>query len=314
MLDVTEPVYHKSYSFGFQTIMNTVTLSLALMNLLLGILVTILLKDRVDRDAVETTVKQERDFERRLAPSVLSTDFSYFEGSWYNCLHNTLSTFEGITEEKLTVNRVPCDFGIVGNITKIKENDQALQFDIYQLNRCIFRGFGGQGQKPCPNDTLPGDPRGDGNVLVKHSFKGVGSFTDENKVEFFSDHSLTRDKKGEWKANLEQAKIENEDTLVCKKHLDGIVCDWRVNEYLTSEVQDNKGCKKDGECKPALSRMKCSSAGGEWVDECPRIKFVKDGFVHNSIGSYYLVKDIAQCYVDCSDEGTESEDSPIPLF
>jgi len=299
--------------------MNTVTLSLALMNLLLGILVTILLKDRADRDAVENTAKQEqeRELERRLAPSVLGMDFSYFEGTWYNCLHNTLSTYEGLTEEKVTVKRVPCDFGIVGNITKInEENDQALQFDIYQLDRCIFRGLGGQGQRPCPNDTLPEDPRGDGNVLVKHSFKGVGSFTDDNRVEFVSDHSLTRDKNGEWKANLEQAKIENEDTLVCQKYLDGIVCDWRVNEYLTSQVQDNKGCKKDGECKPALSRMKCSSAGGEWVDECPRIKFVKDGFVHNSIGSYYLVKDIEQCYVDCSEEGTtESEDDPpIPLF
>ena len=55
-------------------------------------------------------------------------DFSYFEGDWYNCLHTTLMTFNGEPAEKHIVEQVGCDFGNLGTVTKVGNNDQTLQF------------------------------------------------------------------------------------------------------------------------------------------------------------------------------------------
>jgi len=237
--------------------------------------------------------------------SSLNTDFSYFIGDWYDCLHTTLVTIDGDTSQDDIVEQVGCDYGKLGNITSIGEKKQTLQFDVIRLDPCSFHDFGGPGQKPCPNDTLGSDTLVDGSVLVKYSFKGIGSFADADRVEFFSDHRYLKNQNGEWKAKLSPAKVENTDTMVCRKFMDGIVCDWRINEYRTKTEQLEEGCKKDGECKEALTKKMCEDAEGDWTDECSRSKYIKNGLVYDSFGSYYLVKDVSACSIECPSEDSE---------
>lgn len=235
----------------------------------------------------------------------LNRDFSYFIGEWYDCLHTTLVIVDGETVEGDIVEQ-GCNYGNLGNITQVGEYSQTLQFDIVLLDECSLHDFGGAGQKPCPNDWLGSDDSDDepvdGFVLVKYSFKGIGSFADEDRIEFFSDYRYLKDLNGEWKPKLSPAKVENTDTLVCKKFMDGIVCDWRINEYRTKTEQLEEGCQKDGECKGALTKSMCEDAGGDWTDECSRSKYIKNGYVYDSFGSYYLVKDLSDCNIECLNE------------
>jgi len=278
-------------------------LSLELLNVLvLGVALTILLNDQLDLTRRNTVESATRRTERNLQDEsslALDSDFSDFVGVWHDCMHTILTTFEGETQEKDLLDKVGCDNTNIGNITKVRDwNDQALQFDLLLLNRCSFHGYGGKGQRPCPNDTL-GKHTSDGKILVKYSFKGVGSLAQSSQVQFFADQSYTRDKYGTWRPNLQKAKIENVNSMVCQKYGEGIVCDWHLNDYSTVAVQESSGCQLDEQCKPLLGKRKCQTSGGLWTEACPRTKYVSDGLLSDSFGSVYLVKDVSQCNVDC---------------
>lgn len=58
----------------------------------------------------------------------LHTDFSVFEGTWYDCLHTTLMTFNGDPADKHNVEQVGCEGGELGTVTKVGNNDQTMQF------------------------------------------------------------------------------------------------------------------------------------------------------------------------------------------
>jgi hypothetical protein len=291
--------------------------SLALTNLIIGASLANakttnpadLVRDRLEKNLHMNGMGAELDRERHL--SMLHTDFSYFLGDWYNCLQTTLMTFQGESAPKHIIDQLACDGGLLGEVTKVGDGDQTLSFDIFLLNHCWFHDLGGEGQDPCPNDLLDSDPRGDGNVLVKYSFKGIGSFAHADRVEFHSDHTYLRDENGEWVPNLERAKIENMDTLVCEKYHNGLVCDWRINEYRTQTVLHENGCKKGNKCKD-WTEKKCNKKGGEWSSECGTEELVPDGFVYDSFGSYYLVRNNAQCHVECSTGAPSSQDATPP--
>jgi len=239
----------------------------------------------------------------------LHVDFSMFEGTWYDCMHTTLMTFNGEPASKHIVEQVGCDFGELGNVTKVGENDQTLMFDIYLLNHCWFHDLGGEGQKPCPNDKLESDERGDGNVIVKYSFKGIGSFAATDKIDFFADHTYIKDKDGNWKSDIKRSTYENIDTMECQAYLKGIVCDLKINEYRTSTTHTN-ACIHKGKCKTNWMKKRCSNKGGNWTknDECHKVISDSNGLAYDSFGSYYLVKDTNDCDVTCPTTGP----TPVP--
>lgn len=235
----------------------------------------------------------------------LHEDFSYFEGTWFDCLHTSLMTFNGEPAEKHMIEQVGCDFGELGTVTKVAKNDQTLQFDMLLLNHCWFHDLGGKGQPPCPDDILPSDSRGKGNVVVKYSFKGIGSFAESDKVHFFTDHLYLKDADGEWQPVRERAKIEDRDEATCVQYKEGMVCDIRINEYRSaSRVVKDAGCLIDGECKARpKKKWGCENhqgGVGVWSEDCKTREPVPDGFVYDSFGSYYLVKDTSQCDVTCA--------------
>jgi len=271
-----------------------------------------MVRDQLERSlalsgGLEVEEGQKYALRRGLELEDLATDFSYFEGEWFDCLHTTLMVFNGNPADKHIVEQVGCDLGKLGTVSKVGQSDQTLMMDIYLLNHCFFHDLGGNGQDPCPNDLLPDDSRGDGNVLVKYSMKGIGSFADANKIEFFSDHTYLKDESGEWQINFERAKIENMDTMVCHKHLNGIVCDWHINEYRTS-TKITTGCEKNGKCKTEWNENKCTRKDGTWTDTCV-VKRIADGFVYDSFGSYYLVKTPDECTLTCD---TDESGDPDP--
>merc|ERR1712194_927869 len=253
-------------------------------------------------------------------PAELSVDFSMFQGSWYDCMHTTLMTFNGEPADKHIIEQVGCDYGNIGNITKVGNHTQTLMFDIHVLNHCWFHDLGGNGQKPCPNDRLASDSRGDGNVLVKYSYKGIGSFAETNKIYFFTDHTSIKDEDGNWKINFNRAKVENTDTMVCQTHWKGIVCDWKINEYRTSTTKKlMKTCThKNGKCmKNKVNEKKCKK-NKKWIwnvnakcSNATTTTAVEDGFVYDSFGSYYLVKDTAQCDACGTEDPTSPTVSPV---
>lgn len=292
--------------------------SLALTNLALGASLALaqttdpadLVHDHLEMNLRMNGLEAELHGERQL--DTLNTDFTYFLGEWYNCLQTTLMTFNGESQEKHTIDQLSCDGGLLGEVYKVGEGEQTLSFDIFLLNHCWFHDLGGEGQLPCPNDLIESDPRGDGNVLVKYSFKGIGSFANADQVEFHSDHTCLRDENGVWVPNLERAKVENMDTMICKKYSNGIVCDWRINEYRTQSVLYEKGCKKSNQCKP-WTKKKCNKKGGDWTKQCGRVEHIEDGFVYDSFGSYYLVRSNDDCNVACSTGAPSSSDAtPSP--
>lgn len=245
----------------------------------------------------------------------LHMDFSMFEGKWYDCMHTKLMTFNGRPAEKHVVDQVGCDFGEFGEVSKVGNATQTLQFDIYLLNHCWFHDLGGPGQKECPNDELPDDTREGGNVMVKYSFKGIGSFAHADKIEFFSDHTYIREnpknKKSDWVPEHNRAKLENVDTLVCEKVMEGIVCDWKINEYRSSSKKTVAGCQttKKGKtkCNDKYDEKQCAKKGGVWTEECAMNVVIPNGFVYDSFGSYYLVDDVDKCPADyCEDDATDS--------
>lgn len=269
-----------------------------------------LVRDRLEMNLHMNGMGAEHDHERHL--STLHTDFTYFLGEWHNCLQTTLQTLDGEAAPKYIVDQLGCDGGLLGEVTKVGDGDQTLSFDIFLLNHCWFHDMGGPDQDPCPNDFLDSDPRGDGNVLVRYSFKGIGSFAHADRIAFHADHTYLRDKDNQWVPNLERAKLENTDTLVCEKYNDGIVCDWRINEYRTASVLREKGCRKKEKCKD-WDEEKCDKKEGEWTSDCGSTESVPDGFVYDSFGSYYLVKDNALCNIDCGTDAPSSDDAtPSP--
>jgi len=284
--------------------------SLALTNLFLGVSFTLgnadgpaeWVRERLEEGIALNGMGDSVDAEdRRLSGGSLNQDFSEFVGTWYNCMHTSLMTFGGENAPKHVVEQVGCDGGELGEITRIGNNDQSMQMDVYILNHCFFHDLGGEGQLECPDDLLDSDPRGLGNVLVKYQYFGIGSFAEPDKIHMVSDHAFLRNSTGGWEASHERAKIENTDTMTCQKYLDGIVCDWRINEYRTSE-ETTYGCKKPkGKCNYKYDQEKCDSKGGIWMSpECETTEFVQDGFVYDSFGSYYLVEDMAVCHVECA--------------
>lgn len=298
--------------------------SLELLNVLvLCVSLTILLKDQIHHEKsslgplennlgskTRNLLVQQRDLEE----TPFKTDFSFFLGDWYDCMHTSLTTFSGETSEKDILDTSTCENNNLGKITTIKDgNAQALQFDIFMLEKCSFHGIGGAGQRPCPNDSLGSDSSSIGRILVKYSFKGVGSFADTDRIKFFADQSYIRNLDGQWKTSFKRSKIENADSMICKKHMDGIACDWHINEYRTAAIEEDSGCQKNGVCKPGLGIQQCKLAGGAWTKECPRTKYVSNGFLYDTYASYYLVKDASQCNIECQDkaldEGDEDEET-----
>jgi len=288
---------------------DSMNFSIVLTNLLLGLSLTLSNADG-PADWVNDRLKEGIAFhgmgdevdneERHLSGGILHQDFSDFVGTWYNCMHTSLMTFGGENAPKHVVEQVGCDGGELGTITRVGNNDQSLQMDVLLLNHCFFHDLGGEGEPDCPDDLLDSDVRGPGNVLVKYQFLGIGSFAEPDKIDMISDHTFMRNSTGGWSANNERAKIENMDTMTCKKYLDGIVCDWRVNEYRTSTEETEDGCKKKGKCKSNWDRKKCARNKGKWTEECGKVEQTQDGFVYDSFGSYYLVKDLSQCHVECA--------------
>lgn len=280
--------------------------SLALTSLLLGALVTPgdadgpvdWVRERLeDRLALNGMEESEQANRRRL--SFLNEDFSEFVGTWHSCMQTSLMTFGGENAPKHVVEQVGCEAGALGNVTRVGDNDQSMQMDVFILNHCFFWDLGGPGQPPCPDDLLESDDRGPGNVLVKYQYFGIGSFADPGKIRMVSDHTFIRNEEGEWTASHDRAKLENKDTMDCQVYGDGIVCDWRINEYRTSSELKPKGCVLDGECTQDGFGA-CAGLGGVWSRECNKIKYTPDGFVYDSFGSYYLVQDMADCDVECA--------------
>jgi len=260
---------------------------------------------------------------RKLGVMPLHTNFSMFEGEWYDCLHTTLMTFNGEPADKHIIEQVGCDLGQLGSITKVGEHSQTLMFDIYLLNHCWFHDLGGEGQEKCPDDRLPNDSRGDGNVKVKYSFKGIGSFAEADKIEFFADHTYLQDKDGNWVASADRAKIENMDTMVCRKYWEGIVCDWRINEFRTSSTwkeaclikRKNKKGKEIERCYKAMTETRCVKRNGSWgkTMECKNVVSQPNGFVYDSFGSYYLVQNVSDCTVTCPTKSPTASPVKAPV-
>lgn len=175
------------------------------------------------------------------------------------------------------------------------------------MNHCFFHDLGGEGQPPCPNDYLESDLRGDGNVLVKYSFQGIGSFAHQDKIEFFSDHTYLKDENDEWVANRQRARFENKDTMICETYEDGMVCDWIINEYRTGSKIIEYGCKLNGKCRPKADEAWCDRKGGRWGGECGEVEYVRNGFVYDSFGSYYLVQNMEDCSVTCATDAPTTE-------
>lgn len=272
-----------------------------------------MVRDYLDRELELSSAEYEKpEYSLRRLSVDLATDFSYFEGEWYDCMHTTLMTFNGVPADKHIVEQVGCENTLFANITKVGQNDQTLMLEQHLLNHCWFHDMGGKGQEECPNDRLPSDTRGEGNVVVKYSWKGIGSFANPSKMEFFTDHTSLKDEDGEWKINAERAKMENMDTMVCSEYKQGMVCDIRINEYRTAS-REITGCvtKNDGKCHPELNKKKCrkEKKKTKWSDKC--VVHTPNGFVYDSFGSYYLVKDIKQCEVTCATESPTATPAPV---
>jgi len=302
---------------------------LALTNLLLVGFVAVtdgnkyqaMVRDQLEDSLTPDGVVVEEEPKHALRPGrdlkKLQVDFERFEGEWFDCMHTTLMTFDGTPAEKHKVNQVGCDLGLFGTVAKMDEdNTQTLIMNVDILNHCFLHGLGGEGQEPCPNDELPNDKREGGNVLVRYAMKGIGSFSNDKSIQFFSDHTLMKDKDGNWKpANMDRARNENKDTMDCIKYMKGIVCDWKINEYragmrysegcvFTEEVKPIRdgGGQMGGEeiCKINIKKATCDrreSRGQpyKWKGGvCNPVK-VDDAFVYDSFGSYYLVNEPTKC-------------------
>jgi len=251
----------------------------------------------------------------------LHSDYKWVEGEWKECLRTTLMTFNGKPAEKHVVEERECRLTTFGSVEAIgKEggpNSQIFLMDIYILNHCWFHDLGGEGEEPCPNDRIEGDPRGDGNVIVRYAMKGIGSFGgDGNKIKFTSDHSYLKDENGEWKINFNRAKLENMDNMICEKKGEGMICDWYIDEYRTGDKPED-GCRlkkgsNKGQCVFNKTKNKCKKNGkGEWVkkdDENPCFLKTVDGFNYQSFGTYYLAKSAAAC--QCDGEAPSPTDPP----
>jgi hypothetical protein len=292
--------------------------SLALTNIVLGASLALaqntdpadLVRNRLQMNLDLNGMGADLDRERHLGD--LNTDFSSFVGEWYNCLSTTATIFDGEIDSADIVDQVECDGGLLGEVTTVGEGDQTLSFEIILLNECSLHDLGGEDQDPCPDDSLDSDPQGDGYVLVKHSFTGIGSFANADRIEFHADHTFLKNGNDVWVPNLDRAKLENIDTLVCQTYLEGIVCDWRINEYRTSVTGNTKGCLKKGVCKDNLKKKsKCEEKNGEWTTTCASTEVIEDGLVYDSFGSYYLVQDVELCSVCESDSSDSEELEPV---
>jgi len=314
--------------------------SLALTNLLLG--ASLALAQTIDpadlvRDRLETKLGMnsglglEVDERRRLGFRV--TDFSPYIGDWYNCLQSTMTTINGEIQVNDINYEEECNGDLLGEVYSVtNQGSQMLAFEILMLDRCSSHDLGGEGEEPCPNDTLPSDTSV-GNVLVKRTFKTVGSFGPYGNLplHFSSDHTYLKDEDGEWVPDLERAKIENMDTLSCKKYdfylTDGmyIICDLHINEYRTKQVTKNKGCKKNNQCKD-WKQNKCNNKGGVWTTECASVNHFPDGNAYEFFASFVLVQNCCvclktdvscngsalwgECAATCPSSSSSSDDNP----
>jgi len=182
----------------------------------------------------------------------------------YDCLHTKLMTMNGEPAAKHMINSVECDGGNFGYVTSLSQDGmatQTLQMEILLLNHCFFHGMGAADKgfsKPCPNDRIDSDSRGDGNVKVIYSMTGIGSFAGTGKsIEFVSDHTLVHDDQdgdtdyhgdGEmYSIDVTRATMENPNTMTCTVKGDGIVCDWRINE-VGQATKAHAGCVVNLSC------------------------------------------------------------------
>merc|ERR1740121_563799 len=155
---------------------------------------------------------------------------------------------------------------------------------------------------------------------LRYSFKGIGSFAEADKIEFFADHTYLKGDDDKWVASADRAKIENMDTMVCRRHWQGIVCDWRINEVRTSStwkeachIKRKKNGKNIERCSTKVTKKKCDALkAGTWgaTKECKKVISNPNGFVYDSFGSYYLVKSTEECSITCP--STAPSDTPLP--
>jgi len=271
---------------------------------------------------------QRRDLGGDMEMSDLHTDYSTFEGDWYDCLHTKLMTFNGNPADKHTVSLKECDGGLFGSVTRVQDttkglNAQTLQMEVIILNHCFMHGLGSPFKKPCPDDRLDNDTRGDGNVMVKYSMKGIGSFAGNgDKIKFFTDHTMVHDGDGGFTMDPDRSKMENKDTMTCMKYgpEGGIVCDWEINEIRYSSkvvegcVKTKENSEHGGKCKKKWNKTKCAKKDGyAWSDQCALEKHQKENaFVYDSFGSYYLVQDRKQCLQQSTGDYCPDVERPDP--
>jgi len=243
--------------------------------------------------------------------SDLQTDYSAFEGPWFDCYHTKLMTFNGIPAEKHTIVTAECDGGLFGTVTRVSEtSSQTLQMDLIRLNHCFMHGMGDNWDTPCPDDRIDSDGRGDGNVQVIQQMQGIGTFAGKgDHMTFFTDRTWVHGGPGgtqhegeeysDYYSDGERAKLENKDTMACTVFgpEGGIVCDWEINEVRYQNKQ-HPGClmMKKGKEKAMMkwSKTKCDKKGGEWSTKA-KVEKIENGFSYDSFGSYYLVHDRTKC-------------------
>jgi len=250
--------------------------------------------------------------------SDLHTDYSAFEGEWFDCFHTKLMTFNGVPAAKHTINSVECDGGLFGTVTPVSDtSSQTLQMDLLRLNHCFFHGMGPGLEKECPNDRIDSDSRGDGNVKVIQQMQGIGSFAGKgDQIKFFTDRTWVHggdglqhegDDYSDYYSDGDRAKLENKDTMVCTVYGpgDGIVCDWEINEVRVHHIH-KEGCmttKSNGKEKAQMkwSKKKCEKKGGEWSGKA-KTETIENGFSYDSFGSYFLVQDRTKCVAASTNE------------
>jgi len=198
-------------------------------------------------------------------------DYNDFIGVWHSCLETSHMTFSGEAQEKHTHQNEKCRKIQMANITYVANEDgmdnsglekvtQILQLEHVGLNHCPFWGMSGA---TCPNATWAHNDRGEeGTVMYKQNFHGIGSYLNEHHVKFYGEEKHAIDHMG----NMVRHKhddVEDQDFFDCSydANLKGLVCDTRQNEY-----RQNGGEEKEG-----------------WTS------------AYNDFGTYYLVKDMAQC-------------------
>jgi len=194
-------------------------------------------------------------------PKPIVGDYSWAEGTWYECLETSLMTFTGDVAPKHINENVECSGKEFGNIAKVGNHSKIYQLTHMMLNHCQMWKFS---KETCPNQTLPNHNRGDeGNVIIMQQAEGIGSYALGTKtIKFYSDFVKVSNGT-HFHTRAEHATEEDMDTYEC--HMgstsNSMVCD--VHHYEA-----------------------------RWSSWSPPNS---DSFKYQDFGSYSLVKDLKDC-------------------